>query len=383
VTLIVPTYDRANFLPETLDTALGQDYPALEVLVLDDGSTDATPAILEQYADRWQGRLRWSRHGNMGQARTINRGFQMAKGQVIGYLSSDDLLRPHAVRLVVDALLADPQAAVAYPDMALVDEQGREVGRPVFPDHDLLTAVRLHECSVGVGALFWRKVVDSVGGWDPTFRWCADFDFWLRASLVGRFRRVPERLAAWRLHSGMATSASRGEEMAREHVLLIDKLFARENLPDEFRALRAEAYRNAYFAAGIRAGGALNAPGERYIIHDTLAFDPDVKPANNVYQERVRLEAEARRQARELVRLQEEAARAHRAAAELHHECERLRQDVAKRDEAVERLSRRLAEVERTLVVPGWLDLLRRLTPPPLRTSGKRLAQRLFGRRNS
>ncbi len=98
VTIIVPAYNRAGgLLEETLDSILGQDYANLECLVLDDGSTDQTPQVLERYAEGHPQRMRWERHENMGQAKTINRGFEMARGELIGYLNSDDLFLPGAI----------------------------------------------------------------------------------------------------------------------------------------------------------------------------------------------------------------------------------------------------------------------------------------------
>jgi glycosyltransferase involved in cell wall biosynthesis len=77
VSIVVPAYNHARYLPQALDSLLAQDHPDLEVIVLDDGSTDATPEVLERYT----GRVRWERQANMGQAATLNRGWRMARGE--------------------------------------------------------------------------------------------------------------------------------------------------------------------------------------------------------------------------------------------------------------------------------------------------------------
>jgi glycosyltransferase involved in cell wall biosynthesis len=81
VTIITPAYNQGEYLAETLDSMLAQDYPALEYKVLDDGSTDTTPAVLASYT----GRVDWERQANMGQSRTLNKGWQAAKGDYLGY----------------------------------------------------------------------------------------------------------------------------------------------------------------------------------------------------------------------------------------------------------------------------------------------------------
>ena len=86
VSIVTPTYNQAQYLAETIDSVLEQDYPNVEYIVLDDGSTDDTSSVLERY----NGLIRHERHANMGQARTLNCGWAMTNGQIIGYLSSDD-----------------------------------------------------------------------------------------------------------------------------------------------------------------------------------------------------------------------------------------------------------------------------------------------------
>ena len=127
VSILIPTHNREEFLAEAIESVLAQDYPALELLVLDDGSTDGTPEIAERYARSHPSAFRWTRHENMGQARTLNRGFELARGELLGYLSDDDALVPGAVTAVAGALIEDPEAVVAYPAWHYVDEQGEIV----------------------------------------------------------------------------------------------------------------------------------------------------------------------------------------------------------------------------------------------------------------
>jgi len=139
VTIIVPAYNRAGgLLEETLDSILGQDYPNLEVLVLDDGSTDQTPQVLARYAAAHPERM----------------------GELIGYLNSDDLFLPGAIADLTALLVENPEAALAYPAYRIIDEDGETLADQMPPEYTAAEAVRLHNCIVNVGAIFRRRVIE-------------------------------------------------------------------------------------------------------------------------------------------------------------------------------------------------------------------------------
>ena len=117
VTIITPAYNRADYLRETIESILQQDYPNVEYIVLDDGSKDNTVELLEEYT----GRLIWESHKNMGEIRTVNKAYGMAKGEYIAVINSDDPLLPGAISAVVDTFLNNPDVLVVYPDWQYID----------------------------------------------------------------------------------------------------------------------------------------------------------------------------------------------------------------------------------------------------------------------
>jgi glycosyltransferase involved in cell wall biosynthesis len=205
----------------------------------------------------------------MGQARTLNRGFEMASGELIGYLNSDDLFLPGAIRKLAGALVAEPEAALVYPAYRIISEDGELVAEQMPPEYTAAEAVRLHNCIVNVGAIFRRRVIERIGGWDPSFIYLADFDWCVRAAAVGPFIRYPEPLASWRNHPGSANYAP-GLLAAREQTRLLDKIYEAEDVPAELLEVRDEAYRNAYVVAAYAMGGVNSAEG-RFFVHDVLA----------------------------------------------------------------------------------------------------------------
>jgi glycosyltransferase involved in cell wall biosynthesis len=256
VTIVTPTYNRGQLLEETLESVLSQDYPAIEYIVLDDGSTDGTPALLKRYGKR----LSAVRHPNMGEHRTVNRGWWMAHGSIIGTVNDDDLLLPGAVREAVHALAEHPDVLVVYPDYAIIDAEAALVGHVTAGEFDCRRMVRNVSCLPGPGAFFRREVLRLVGWRNPRFTYVADCEYWFRVGLAGRMARLPITLAAHRIHPG-SLSLSHASEMAGELLELADHVFVRLDLPSPLKALRREAlsntlattasvvHRTSYFAA--------------------------------------------------------------------------------------------------------------------------------------
>ena len=117
VSLVIPAYNHAAYLAEAIDGILAQDYPNVELIVLNDGSTDETEHVLRQYpADRFY----WETQPNMGQSATLNKGWRLAHGEILGYLSADDKLRPTAVSRSVECLTRNLHVAATYCDYELI-----------------------------------------------------------------------------------------------------------------------------------------------------------------------------------------------------------------------------------------------------------------------
>lgn len=213
VTIVTPAYNQGEYLAETIESVLAQDYPHVEYIVINDGSTDDTASVISRYEERIQAVSR----ENRGQAATLNEGWSMASGKLVGYLSSDDLLDPGAISRLVSELTAAAGAVVVYCDFRLVDAKGRFL-RDVCTEY--FDRRRLTECLVcqpGPGALFHRHILKDVGGWNPHLRQVPDFEFWTRVSRCGSFVRVPTPLASCRVHEESASfrklDASRSDEI--------------------------------------------------------------------------------------------------------------------------------------------------------------------------
>jgi glycosyltransferase involved in cell wall biosynthesis len=262
------TFNRAHIAPESIDSVLGQDYPDFELLVVDDGSADDTPAMLAGYAERQPPeRFRHVRQDNAGQATALNRGFELARGEIIGYLCDDDLLNPGALPVQAQALIDNPDAAIAYPGYREIDVDGavEDTIRPI--EYSPTEALRMHDTVIVPGALIRRGALEASGGWEVSMQWMADLVFWMDVGLAGRAIRVPEPLVSWRRHAGSVT-VSLGPAHTREHLAAFERGLALERLPEPPIQVRAEALRNACVFGAIFGGAGETWPGDRFVVFD-------------------------------------------------------------------------------------------------------------------
>lgn len=227
VSLVIPAYNAEDYLAESLESLLAQDYTNLQIIVVNDGSTDRTAQILEDYAER----ARLLQQDNQGQSASLNRGWHEADGEILGYLSADDRLEPDAVSKLVAALLQDPERMLVYPDYWLIDRQGRRLKQVIAPAFDHFEVVINGSCPVGPGALLRRQVLEQVGGWDSRLRLIPDWDFLLRVGLCGKVHHHPETLAAFRVHEQSQTFRAPDERRAGEYSIAVQGFFSRSDVP--------------------------------------------------------------------------------------------------------------------------------------------------------
>lgn len=260
VSLVTPTYNQAGFLEATIDSVLAQTHTPLDYRVIDDGSTDATAAVLARYPN-----IPSSRQANRGQAATLNEAWADARGEYLGYLSSDDLLLPDAVATMVAALEERPDAVCAFPQAHLIDARGRVLKRNVYRLFDLAELVVKQECWIGPGAIFRADAYHAVGGWRSDLRLAPDREFWMRLAAHGAFIFVDRPLALYRLHPRATSYALSTEAASREYLIVLDGYFAGDP-PSAILARRDEAYGRAHLLIARNAvrGGDLAAAARHW-----------------------------------------------------------------------------------------------------------------------
>jgi glycosyltransferase involved in cell wall biosynthesis len=239
VTIVTPVHNQRAFVAETIESVLAQDYPAIEYIVVDDGSTDGTSDVLARYRDR----VTLITQPNAGQARTLNMAWANAKGDYLGYLSGDDLLEPTTVSRMVEALQASAATVCAYPNAHTIDTASKVIKKHVCRPFDLWATIVSQECYIGPGALFRRDAFRKVGGWRESMKLNPDRDFWIRLAQEGAFLFLHEALARYRIHDKSTSYRSWPDDVAREYLTVLDDFFAGSAANPR---LKQEAYGRAY-----------------------------------------------------------------------------------------------------------------------------------------
>ncbi len=246
VSIIIPTYNRANYICETIDSILAQDYPKKEIIVIDDGSKDGTADILQKYGAQ----IAYFYHPNQGEAVTVNRGWVEAKGKFAAIVSSDDPVRPGWLAACVDFMEKTPAAIVGYPDWIMIDDEGNEIKKVEVYDYSLEKMLGWWHCLPGPGSLIRREVLRDISNLrEPTCRYVSDMETWARLSLRGDFVRIPGFWATWRHHGGATTVAASAVARATEVIKFGEKFFAQSNLPERVLNLRALGLSRIYAVA--------------------------------------------------------------------------------------------------------------------------------------
>jgi tetratricopeptide (TPR) repeat protein len=254
VSVIIPTYNRSRLLRAAVESALTQTYPNIEIIVVDDGSTDNTATEMAQYAAR----ITYLRQANRGVAAARNTGIQAATGDYLTCLDDDDLILPTKIERQVQVMASRPGVGLVHCRFFYANEDGHyqyKVGS--LPEGEVLGRL---VCSnfVWAGApMIHRHCLDRVGLFDdqmPSIT--ADWDMWLRIAQAGyRFACVQEPLGVYRIHQdGMMSDVA---ELERGIVVVLEKVFSNTQVPDDVRGLRETAYGKTrfwiscrYYAAG-------------------------------------------------------------------------------------------------------------------------------------
>lgn len=248
VSIVMPCFNGERFLAEAIDSVLGQTLQAFELIVVDDGSTDGSSAILERYSDQHSDRIRVIRQTNGGVSSARNVGVAAAGGDFLGFLDADDYWDPRFLERMVQGL-SDPATAIAYCGWQLV---GTVQGKPFVPP-DYETGEKMHHLLRFAslwpihGILIRRSLMPAGLPFNPEYPACEDYDLWLRIASFHRIQLVPEVLAFYRKH-GPANATSDQARVARYN-LLVKRRFL-----DEFPVLRkkfSRAQLREYCAGGV------------------------------------------------------------------------------------------------------------------------------------
>lgn len=204
VSIVTPSFNQGRFIERTIRSVLEQDYPHIEYIVMDGGSTDGTIDILKRYEDR----IKWISEKDAGQADAINKGIRMAKGEIVAWLNSDDYFLPGAVRKAVGVFQKEPAVSMVYGDGYRVDEREEwQVPCNVEPFFDLWKLIHLYDYILQPATFIRRKAMLSAGLIDISFYYNLDWELWIKLAKEGRVMYISEKLASERIYPEAKTQS--------------------------------------------------------------------------------------------------------------------------------------------------------------------------------
>lgn len=251
VSVVMPAYNRAGLIGASIDSVLAQSEADFELIIVDDGSTDDTCAVVSRYADP---RIRLLQLSHRGLGHALNTAVAACRAPYFARLDSDDLWTPEFLAVSLAAMEQPPRVGVVYgrgvtfsaDSTAVQADRGMPLCFPDRPFESLLLRDHL-TCSALVRVECFRQA----GGFNESIRWWEDWDFWLRVSRHCAFRFVDKELLRIRVHD-TNLSGQQGLEAWATRTQVLDRIFA--DLPElspELTAIRALAYRNAHFDVGL------------------------------------------------------------------------------------------------------------------------------------
>jgi hypothetical protein len=203
VTVVTPNLDQGRFLRHAVDSVLQQDYPHIDYLVVDGGSTDESLEVLRSYGSR----LRWISEPDTGQASAINKGFRDARGSILAWINADDALADGAVTRVVEAFSDRPDLGLVYGNGTILDEDGVVTGPFEFIEPFSLWRLLYNlDYILQPAAFFRRSAFEDAGGLDEGLHFGMDWDLWIRLAAVSEVQYLDAELGCSREYGETKTS---------------------------------------------------------------------------------------------------------------------------------------------------------------------------------
>jgi glycosyltransferase involved in cell wall biosynthesis len=202
VSVVIPTFNMGHYLPQAVGSALEQSYPHVEVVIIDDGSTDETQRVVRQ----WDGdpRVRVFRQAKSGQPAALNQGMALSRGNFIALLDADDTWAPHKLARQMPLFKGRPELGVVYSDYERMDGQGRPLPKGSTPMHRgwISGALLIENFVPASTTVVRRECFERHGAFDVALKRSHDYEMWLRLSVHYQFDFVPDATLRYRIWSG-------------------------------------------------------------------------------------------------------------------------------------------------------------------------------------
>lgn len=276
ISVIIPAYNAEATVLETIQTVRDQTYSDLDIIVVDDGSTDGTLALVRGIRDE---RLKIVAGAHLGLSAARNRGIEQARGEFMSFVDADDLWTPDKLEMQLQALLSRPTVGIAYSWTAFIDQQGLFLfAKERMHFEGDVHAQLLRSCFIASGSnvLIRKSAVESVGLFDTNLRAAEDWEYWLRVAERWHFVLVPRYHILYRVSSGAMSSDVAAIE--RANLIVLDR--ALQAAPPNIRISSNECLANlkhyVAFLCLTRTSGSQRTVGTRRKLFDAIRLHPRI-----------------------------------------------------------------------------------------------------------
>lgn len=239
VTVITPSFNQGQYIRETIESVLGQDYSYIEYLVIDGGSTDSTVDVLRSFHDP---RMVWISEPDHGQTDALNKGLRRAHGEYLTYLNSDDLLLPNAISTIVEAFENNPAIDILYGDCLFIDTHGVPILTARAAPFDLSHVVTGKLAILQPGTVWRKRVFEKLGLFWDELHYCMDTEYWIRAGAADcQLTYLPGARSAFRLHQ-TSKSVSQASKFWNEWLRILDRQYGQGVIPESLKSVKSDAY---------------------------------------------------------------------------------------------------------------------------------------------
>lgn len=209
VSIITPSLNNVDYLGETIDSVMSQDYSNVEHVIIDGGSTDSTVGLLERYQQRYPDKIRWILEPDRGISDALNKGLKLAKGEIFGWLGCGDAYYPGAISTIIEFFKINTNAYFVFGDCNIIEESG-EIWKVPVEDAEWQQCFKVRYRVNPHSAFFRGEVVQSIGLFDTRLKRAHDHDYFLRAGKIFNIYYIEKTLSIHRRIKGHLSYAPSG-----------------------------------------------------------------------------------------------------------------------------------------------------------------------------
>lgn len=238
LSVVTPSFNQVDFIEETIRSVLLQDYPNMEYIIIDGGSTDGSVDIIKKY-EKWLGY--WVSEPDKGQSHAINKGWQRSSGEIIAWLNSDDVYHPGALFQAATYLSKHKTVGMVYGNCDIIDQTGKTTGVCPSMDFDLKSLV-CNKWFISQPASFFRKTaIERAGKIDESLHLVMDWELFLRIAFNDIVAYHPADLAKYRIW-GDAKTQSQSIRSGNEKLVVLDRIFSSSNNRNNIAEYKKDAF---------------------------------------------------------------------------------------------------------------------------------------------